>query len=479
MPRGPTLRDGQSCRTERQSQIFATFPAKLLPGSAITDDGVDPNQTDLVSTTNTRKGNPMTKKKELEPTEQIETTRPHASPAPSPARGRGWLVVPTTMAVSAAVVLLAMLPRWRAHAALERAARDQRPAVSTVSPERAGANAELTLPGSTQAIQETALYARTNGYVRRWLVDIGAKVEAGQLLAEIETPEVDQELNQARASREQAAANLELARATLKRWQDLRQNQVVSAQEFDEKRAGFNARQADFNAAQANLKRLQELQGFQKIVAPFAGIVTARNVENGALVSAGSFGGQSAALFRIAQTDPLRIFVAVPQSYARSIGAGQAAAVRLREMPDQAFPAKVVRTSGAFDPASRTLLTELQVPNADGQLLPGMLAEIKFALPQDGRALLIPGNAVMIRVDGPKVMTVDAQHAIRLRRVKLGRDLSDKVEILAGLDAGDSLVANPNDALREGLEVKVQAQPSSNSDPQSNAKPTEKKRNQN
>jgi membrane fusion protein, multidrug efflux system len=408
-------------------------------------------------------------------TEQIEMTKPGMQPsAANVPRARGWLAVLGTLAALAALFAVAMLPRWRANAALENAVRDQRPAVSVVSPERANANADLALPGSTQAIQETAIYARTNGYVRRWLVDIGAKVEAGQLLAEIETPEVDQELNQALASREQAAANLELARATLKRWQDLLQKKVVSAQEFDEKKAGFNARQADFNAAQANVKRLEETQAFQKIVAPFSGIVTARNVDSGMLVSAGS-SNQSAALFRIAQTDPLRIFVTVPQSYARSIAAGQNAAVSFREIPDRTFPAKVVRTTGALDPASRTLLTELQVPNADGQLLPGMFAEIKFALPQDGRTLLIPGNAVIIRADGPKVMTVDAQRAIRFRPVKLGRDLGDKVEILSGLDAGDSLVANPSDALREGAEVKVQTQPSKNSDQQTKAKPTEEK----
>jgi membrane fusion protein, multidrug efflux system len=408
-------------------------------------------------------------------TQQIETTKPgmQVSVARFP-RARGWLVVIGTLASLAALFAVAVMPRWRANAALESAARDQRPAVSVVSPERANANSELALPGSTQAIQETAIYARTSGYVRRWLVDIGAKVEAGQLLADIEAPEVDQELNQARASREQAAANLELARATLKRWQSLLQKNVVSAQEFDEKKAGFDARQADLNAAQANVKRLEETQAFQKIVAPFAGIITARNIDNGMLVSAGS-SNQSTALFRIAQTDPLRIYVTVPQSYARSIASGQNAAVSFREIPDQIFPAKVVRTTGALDPASRTLLTELQVPNTDGQLLPGMFAEIRFALPQDGRTLLIPGNAVTIRADGPKVMTVDSQHAIRFRPVKLGRDLGDKVEILAGLEADDSLIANPSDALREGVEVKVQAPLSKNSVQQINAEQTGEK----
>ena len=305
-------------------------------------------------------------------------------------------------------------------------------------------------------------------------MDIGAKVEAGQLLAELQTPEVDQELNQARVSREQAAANLELARVTLKRWQDLLQKDVVSAQEFDEKRAGFNTRRVDFDAAQESVKRLEETQAFQRIVAPFSGIVTARNIRDDALVSAGS-ASQSGALFRIAQTDPLRIYLTIPQSYAASIANGRSAAVSFAEIPEKIFAAKVVRTSGPLDPMSHTLLIELQVPNADGQLRPGMSAEIKFELPQAGRALLIPASAVVVRPDGPKVMTIDAQDAIRFRPVKLGRDLGDTVEILSGLDAGDSLVVNPSDNLCEGLEVKVQRKSSKNSAQQPNAKLTEKK----
>jgi multidrug efflux system membrane fusion protein len=395
-------------------------------------------------------------------TEEVETTEPGAQPPPSGIkRGRGWLAVLTTLAALAALFFVAMQPRWRANAALESAARDQRPTVNVVTPEHVGANADLILPGSTQAIQETAIYARTNGYVRRWLVDIGAKIEAGQMLAEVETPEVDQELNQARANRAQAAANLDLARTTQRRWQELLRKQVVAAQEFDEKKAAFNARLADLNAAEASVKRLEELQAFQKVAAPFAGIVTARNVDNGTLVSAGN-GGQSA-LFRIAQTDTLRIYVSVPQTHASSIKAGQDAAVLVREIPDKNFTAKVVRTAGALDPTSRTLLTELQVANTDGALFPGMFVEIKFALPQNGHALIIPGNAVSIRADGPKVMTVDAQSTVHLRPVKLGRDLGDKIEILSGLDARDSLVANPSDALREGVEVKVHTQPSTSS----------------
>jgi len=367
-----------------------------------------------------------------------------------------------TLVVLAALFLVGMLPRWRANAALADAARDQRPTVSVVSTQRLDGAANLVLPGSTQAIQEAAIYARTNGYVRKWYTDIGAKVEAGDLLAEIETPEIDQELNQARAAALQASANSELAQATLTRWQELVDKKVVSAQEFDEKKSALDARRADLTAAQANVARLEKLQGFQKVVAPFAGIVTARNIDNGALVSAGN-GGQSAALFHVAETDTLRIYVTVPQTNARGIAVGQSAGVSFREIPEKTFDAKVVRTAGSLDPASRTLLTELQVANTDGQLFPGMYAEIKFAFPQDGRTLLVPGNAVTVQSDGPKVLTVDAKQTIHTRSVKLGRDLGDKVEILSGLDPAEPLVANPSGSLRDGVEVKAQAQPSKKS----------------
>jgi RND family efflux transporter MFP subunit len=396
-------------------------------------------------------------------TEQIDSFKSNVQPSvQNIRRGVSGRAVLGTLLVLATLFLLGMVPRWRANATLKSAARDQRPTVNVVSTQRPDGDANLVLPGSTQAIQETAIYARTNGYVRQWLVDIGAKVEAGQLLAEIETPEIDQELNQARAAAQQAAANSELARATLTRWQELVAQKVVSAQEFDEKKSALDAREADRNAAQANVQRLEKLQAFQKVTAPFAGIVTARNIDNGALVTAGST-GQDAPLFRIAQTDTLRIYVTVPQVNARSISPGQNAAVTFSEIPEKTFNAKVVRTAGALDPASRTLLTELQVGNSNGELFPGMYAEIKFALPPDKRTLLVPGNALMVESDGPKVLIVDAKQILHTRAVKLGRDLGDKVEVLSGLDPAELLVANPSGSLRDGIEVKVQAQPSKKS----------------
>lgn len=392
-------------------------------------------------------------------TEHIESFKANfQSSAHNTGRGLSRRALLGTVGVLTMLFLLGMVPRWHANASLLDAARDQRPMVSVVSTQRPEGAANLVLPGSTQAIQETPIYARTSGYVRKWYTDIGTKVEAGDLLAEIETPEIDQELNQARATAQQAIANSELARATLTRWQELVAKKVVSAQEFDEKKSALDARLADLTAAQANVARLEKLQGFQKVVAPFAGIVTTRNIDNGALVSAGN-GGQTSALFHVAQTHTLRIYVTVPQTNARSVAPGQSAAVSFREIPEKTFDAKVVRTAGALDPASRTLLTELQVANSDGQLFPGMYAEVKFAFPQDARTLLVPGNAVAVQSDGPKVLVVDAKQTIRARSVKLGRDLGDKVEILSGLNPAEPLVANPSGSLREGEEVKAQPQP--------------------
>ena len=392
-------------------------------------------------------------------TEHIESFKANLqSSANHIGRGLSRRALLVTVGVLTVLFLWGMVPRWHANASLLDATRDQRPTVSVVSSQRPEGAANLVLPGSTQAIQEAAIYARTNGYVRKWYTDIGAKVEAGDLLAEIETPEIDQELNQARATAQQAVANAELARATLTRWQELVAKKVVSSQEFDEKKSALDARQADLTAAQANVARLEKLQGFQKVIAPFPGIVTTRNIDNGALVSAGN-GGQTSPLFHVAQTDTLRIYVTVPQTNARSVAAEQSAAVSFREIPEKTFDAKVVRTAGALDPASRTLLTELQVANADGQLFPGMYAEVKFAFPQDARTLLVPGNAVTVQSEGPKVLIVDAKQSIRARSVKLGRDLGDKVEILSGLNPAELLVANPSGSLREGEEVKAQPQP--------------------
>jgi RND family efflux transporter MFP subunit len=378
-------------------------------------------------------------------TEQIENFKVNlGSSTKRIRRGLNAPVLFGTFGVLVVLFAIGFVPRWRANSALGNSIRDQRPAVTVISSQHPTNDANLVLPGSTQGIQEAAIYARTNGYVKEWKVDIGATVQQGQLLAEIETPEVDQQLAQTKA-------NYDIAKLTAERWADLVAKSVVSKQEYDQN-------QKAYEAARANYEQLQKLQGFQKIVAPFAGIVTARNIDNGDLVSAGS-SGQPAPLFRIAQTDVLRIYVDVPQTHSRLITPGESAAVSVREIPNKTFNAKIVRTARAIDPASRTLRVELQIPNADGELFPGMYAEVKFTLPQDPHTLIIPGNAVSVRSDGPKILVVDAKNTIHTRAVKLGRDLGDKVEILSGLAPNEQLVANLNDALRDGAEVKVQTQP--------------------
>ena len=378
-------------------------------------------------------------------TEQIENFKVNLGPsAKRIRRGLNAPVLFGTFGVLVALFAIGFVPRWRANSALANSVRDQRPTVTVISSQRPANDANLVLPGSTQGIQEAAIYARTNGYVKEWKVDIGQTVQQGQLLAEIETPEVDQQLAQTKA-------NYEIAKVTAERWADLVTKKVVSNQEYDQNEKAYEA-------AKANYEQLQRLQGFQKIVAPFAGVITARNIDNGDLVSAGT-SGQPAPLFRIAQTDVLRIYVDVPQTQSRLIAPGQSAAVSVREIRNRTFNGKVVRTARAIDPASRTLRTELQIPNADGELFPGMYAEVKFTLPQDPHTLIIPGNAVSVRSDGPKILVVEAKNTIRTRAVNLGRDLGDKVEILSGLAPNEQLVANPNDALRDGAEVKVQTQP--------------------
>jgi membrane fusion protein (multidrug efflux system) len=377
-------------------------------------------------------------------TEQIENLKVNLGSSTKRIRRRlNAPVLLGTFGVIVALFTIGFLPRLWANSALANSVRDQRPSVTVISSQRPANDASLVLPGSTQGIQEAAIYARTNGYVKEWKVDIGQTVQQGQLLAEIETPEVDQQLAQTKA-------NYEIAKVTAERWADLVAKKVVSNQEYDQNEKAYEA-------AKANYEQLQRLQGFQKIVAPFAGVITARNIDNGDLVSAGT-SGQPAPLFRIAQTDVLRIYVDVPQTQSRLIAPGQSAAVSVREIPNRTFNAKVVTTARAIDPASRTLRTELQIPNADGGLFPGMYADVKFTLSQDPHTLIVPGNAVMIRSDGPKVLVVDAKNTIRSRAVKLGRDLGEKVEVASGLDPGESLVANPTDALRDGTEVKVQTQ---------------------
>ena len=314
-----------------------------------------------------------------------------------------------------------------------------------------GTSGEILLPGNIQAYLETPIYARTNGYLKKWYFDIGAHVKEGQLLAEIETPEIDQELRQSEAAELQAQANLDLAKSTADRWVELLKSDGVSQQEVDQNVSAYKARQADLQAAKANVDRLKDLQSFKKVTAPFSGIVTTRSVDVGALIQ----NGNSAQLFRMAQTNVLRIYVSVPQAYSRSMVAGVPADLEIPEFPHRTFPGKVVRTAGAIDPASRTLLTEVQVPNPTGELLPGSYATVNFHLKLVEPPLVIPANSLIFRAQGTQVAVVTQKGTVHLKSVTLGRDLGTSMEVLSGIDSDDSIILNPPDSIGEGDVVNV------------------------
>jgi RND family efflux transporter MFP subunit len=328
------------------------------------------------------------------------------------------------------------------------------PTVGVIKPATEPASDELVLPAQLQAYVESAIYSRTNGYLLRWNKDIGSKVKKGELLAEIDTPEVDQELSQAKAAQQQTEAQLQLAKSTAERWANLRKTDSVSQQEADQQASAYSQATANTAAAEANVRRLQQLESFKHVYSPISGVITRRNTDVGALITAGS-SGTGKELFDVAQVDPLRVFVSVPQTNAPSIRAGLPAHIELREYPGQKFSGKVVRTADSIDPATRTLLTEIDVPNPDGRLLPGSYAEVHFAVPVQITRLSIPVNAVLFRPEGPRVAVVGSDHRVHLKAISIGRDYGTKVEILGGLDPNDQIVVNPADSLEDGQQVNI------------------------
>ena len=332
------------------------------------------------------------------------------------------------------------------------------PTVGVIKPATEPASDELVLPAQLQAYVESAIFARTNGYLLRWNKDIGSKVKKGELLAEIDTPEVDQELSQAKAAQQQTEAQLQLAKSTAERWANLRKTDSVSQQEADQQASAYSQATANTAAAEANVRRLQQLESFKHVYSPISGVITRRNTDVGALITAGS-SGTGKELFDVAQVDPLRVFVSVPQTNAPSIRAGLPAHIELREYPGQKFNGKVVRTADSIDPATRTLLTEIDVPNPDGRLLPGSYAEVHFAVPVQITRLSIPVNAVLFRPEGPRVAVVGSDHKVHLKAISIGRDYGTKVEILGGLDPSDQIVVNPADSLEDGQQVNIKGGP--------------------
>jgi RND family efflux transporter MFP subunit len=315
---------------------------------------------------------------------------------------------------------------------------------------------DLVLPGSIEANQATMLYARSSGFLGKWNVDIGDNVTQGETLAVIETPDLDQQLRQAEGTLNQSQANYGIAQVTAQRWQQLFEQRVVSAQDNDTQQSNFKAATAALAAAQANVNQLKQLVAFNQIVAPFDGKITYRYLDIGALVTQGS-GAAGTAIYDIAQTDPLRIYVYVPQSDAPLIHAGVTAKVLVRELPGQDFEATVARTAGAIDPASRTLLTELLIPNKDGRLLAGMYGEIQFTLLDQATApVMVPANAFTFRPEGSQVVLVRGGK-IHWQTILVGRDFGTELEALNGVQDGDQVVINPTDDLLEGMTVTTQA----------------------
>jgi RND family efflux transporter MFP subunit len=333
--------------------------------------------------------------------------------------------------------------------------------VVTAKPELSDAGSELVLPGIVQAYVESPIYARTSGYLRIWYTDIGARVHKGQLLAEIETPEVDRELAQARADLDTAQANFALSKITNDRWQDLLKTQAVSKQDADNRAGDAAAKAAMVESARQNVKRLSDLESFKRVLAPFDGVVTARNTDVGYLINAGQ--SPNTELFRVADIRKLRIYAQVPEAYAAATETGLKAQLHFEERPGKTYEAETVRTSNALDPSARTLQVELQLDNRESQLLPGSYTEVHFRLPSSTDTLRLPSNTILFRSDGLQVAVVQNQDTIKLKKIAQGRDFGKTVEVLTGLDPTDAVVVNPPDSINDGMHVRIAPPPPKNS----------------
>jgi RND family efflux transporter MFP subunit len=381
---------------------------------------------------------------------------PQIDPVPKlpPAKPRtAMLIVGVVLLVLLVAGGVTLLERARDERVLAKETeRNSVPTVAVTHPKAEKPDQELVLPGTLQAYEESPIYARTNGYLVRWYKDMGSRVKQGELLAEIDTPEVDQELLQTRATRQQIEAQLQLARTSDERWQNLRQTDSVSQQEADQQSSIYQQSKANLAAADANVRRLQQLESFKHVYAPFSGVLTKRNVDPGALINAGAGGRE---LFDIAKVDPLRVYVSVPQAYAPDIKVGMKAWVTLQEFPGQKFRGTVARTAEAIDMATRTLLTEVDVPNKDRGLLPGSFGEVHFSVDSNSNKVTIPINAMLFRAQGAQVAVVGADGKVQLRPISIGRDYGAKLEILSQLSVDEQVIVNPSDSLEDGQQVHV------------------------
>lgn len=401
---------------------------------------------------------------------QTQTIEAPPEIPPAPPR-RALMVVGVALLALIVAGAITLITRANHEQALAKETEQQTiPTVAVVHPLAEKPDEELVLPGTLQAFAESPIYARTSGYLVRWYKDIGSRVTEGELLATIDTPEVDQELDQARATRQQIVAQLELAKISAERWEKLRNSDSVSAQEADQQTSGYRQAQANLAAAEANVRRLEQLEGFKKVYAPFSGVITKRNVDPGALINAGA-GAAGRELFDIARVDPLRVYTNVPQAYAPFIKVKGTATITLQEFPGERFSAEVARTAEAIDPNTRTLLTEVDVPNKSGRLLPGSLGQVHYAVGSNVNKVTVPVNAMLFRSEGPQLAVVGPDHKVELRPISIGRDYGTTLEVLAGVSTQDQIVINPPDSLEDGQQVNLAAPSPGQGQDQSAAQP--------
>lgn len=405
---------------------------------------------------------------DFEPQENTEMTTPsseytglpspaHALPARSRIPAGLWIACLIVLAVVIFGVVFRLLERTTAESSLKQSTlANAIPSVNVIYPVPATGGAEIALPGNTQAWEETPIYARTSGYLKKWFVDIGAHVTEGQLMATIETPELDEQLMVAKANLQAAQADLNLANTTSQRYQNLLKQDSVSQQETDVAVSGAAAKKSAVEAAEANVRRLQQLQSFEQVYAPYSGIVTVRNTDVGDLIDAGSPNSSSSAkeLFRVASVNTLRVFVAVPEVYSPDIHNGDTATLTLDEYPGQQFVGTIARNSNAIDQSSRTLNVEVDVANPDGKLLPGSYVFVHFKVPQQQLRLAIPSNALLFRAQGLQVAVV-RNGRVHLQSVTIGKDDGKTVEIASGLSASDAVIIDPSDSIAENNSVQI------------------------
>jgi RND family efflux transporter MFP subunit len=390
--------------------------------------------------------------------------------APTPKPGTLAKIIVGVVAVLAVGFVVGLIPKLRQHSALSEEAGQRATArlrVQVAHPKLSDKAVKTTLPGTVSALREAVIYARTSGYLKQRNVDIGDKVKTGQLLALLETPEIDEQIGQARATldqskaaREQVKTNLEFARISLERIRPLTPAGVASRQDLDQREAAHQAEQANLRAAEAaiaaneaNVRRLVELENFSRVVAPFDGTITARNVDVGALITAGNGTGQ--ALFTLAASDPVRVFVSVPQNLSSTIHAGDAATLQVRDYPGKKFVGKITRDAAAIDIRSRTLLTEVQIPNKDGALLPGMYANVTFEATQPHPSLILDVSSLIQTSDGSAVAILDKNDKLHIQPIEIEQDFGAKLAVSGGVTAADRVVLNANGDLREGLAVEA------------------------